>query len=244
MILHTDGAPVTKVGGKSLWPVQCTLVEIPPPIRDHIDTTMIFGAWLGGTHPSRDLLWSKIVEQIHDLFNNGIMITTDAGEKLKFIIRVQLVTFDLPALAQNCNIIQFNGYDACPDCDIHGIAIERQIFYPYSKIPAAPKTDHDYTTLSTRKTTAAASKGIKGPTPLTRILIFPDQIAKDYMHLVCSGHFKTLVTYWERILLPGVFDQSSNYLISIVLPHSFKYQFMPLIQYSQWKTKMFRLEQF
>ncbi|CAF1523301.1 unnamed protein product, partial [Adineta steineri] len=58
------------------------------------------------------------------------------------------------------------------------------------------------------------------------------------MHLVCSGHFKTLITYWERILLPGVFDQGSNYLISIILPHSFKYQFMPLIQYHQWKTKM------
>ncbi|CAF1199793.1 unnamed protein product [Rotaria sordida] len=124
-MLHTDGAPITKVGGKSLWPVQCTLVEIPPPIRDHMDAIMIFGAWLGGTHPNRDLLWSRIVEQIHDFIQNGITITTDTGEKLKFMIRAQSVTFDLPALAQNCNIIQFNGYDACPDCDIHGIAIER-----------------------------------------------------------------------------------------------------------------------
>ncbi|CAF3874880.1 unnamed protein product [Rotaria sp. Silwood1] len=60
------------------------------------------------------------------------------------------------------------------------------------------------------------------------------------MHLVCSGHFKIVITYWEKILLPGVFEQSSNYLISITLPHSFKYQFSPLVQYSQWKTKMFR----
>jgi hypothetical protein len=239
-MLHTDGAPVTKVGGKSLWPVQCTLVEIPPPLRDHVDATMVLGAWLGGTHPNRDLLWSGIVGQIYDLFNTGITITTDTGEKLKYAIRAHLATFDLPALAQNCNITQFNGYHACPDCDIRGVVIERQVFYPYSKTPSAPKTDHDYTTLSTQKATTTALKGIKGPTPLTRILIFPDQIAKDYMHLVCSGHFKTLISYWERILLPGVFYESSNYLISIVLPHSFKYQFSPLIQYSQWKTKMFR----
>ncbi|CAF3874898.1 unnamed protein product [Rotaria sp. Silwood1] len=132
-MLHTDGAPVTKVGGKSLWPVQCTLVEIPPPLRDRVDATMIFGAWLGGTHPNRDLLWSKIVEQISDLFKNGITIITNAGKNLKFSIRAQLVTFDLPALAQNCNIIQYNGYDACPDCNIHGIAIDRQVVYPHSK---------------------------------------------------------------------------------------------------------------
>ncbi|CAF5057456.1 unnamed protein product, partial [Rotaria magnacalcarata] len=206
-MLHTDGAPVTKVGGKSLWPIQCTLVEIPPPLRDFMDATMVLGAWLGGTHPSRDLLWSKIVEQIHELFKTGITITADDGEKVMFAIRVQLVTFDLPALAQNCNIIQFNGYDACPDCDIHGIAIERQVFYPFSKLPSTPKTDRDYMTFSLQKSLVKSIKGIKGPTPLTRILIFPDQIAKDYMHLVCSGHFKTLITYWERILLPGVFDQ-------------------------------------
>ncbi|CAF1426608.1 unnamed protein product [Rotaria magnacalcarata] len=150
-MLHTDGAPVTKVGGKSLWPIQCTLVEIPQPLRDFMDTTMMLGAWLGGTHPSRGLLWSKIVEQIHELFKTGITITADDGEKVMFAIRAQLVTFDLPALAQNCNIIQFNGYDACPDCDIHGIAIERQAFYPFSKLLSTPKTDRDYMTFSLQK---------------------------------------------------------------------------------------------
>ena len=239
-MLHTDGAPVTKVGGKSLWPVQCTLVEIPPPLRDHMKATIILGAWLGRSHPNRDLLWSKIVEQIYDLFKNHIIVTTEIGDKIAFSVRAQLITFDLPALTQNCNIIQFNGYDACPDCKIHGIVIERQVFYPYSNLPTARKTDNDYMAFSRHNPMLKAVHGIKGPTPLTKILIFPDQIAKDYMHLVCSGHFKTLIGYWKRILLPSVFDESSNYLISIVLPLSFKYQFTSLIQYQDRKTKMFR----
>ena len=98
-MLHTDGAPITKVGGKSLRPVQCTLAEIPPPVRDRIDATMIFGAWLGGTHPNRGLLWRYIVEQIRDLFRNGITIITDSVEKLRFTVLTQYVTFDLYALA-------------------------------------------------------------------------------------------------------------------------------------------------
>jgi hypothetical protein len=64
ILLHTDGAPLVKVGGKSLWPIQATLVEIPPPLRDHNSAVMVFGAWLGGVHPDRDLLWANVVTQI------------------------------------------------------------------------------------------------------------------------------------------------------------------------------------
>ena len=230
---------MTKVGGKSLWPIQCTLVEIPPPVRDHANATMILGAWLGGTHPNRDLLWTNVVDQIKDLLKSGITINMDQGKAITFAVRTQFITFDLPALAHHCNIVQFNGYHACPACTIRGIVVERQVIYPYAQVPFPPKSDHDYTHLSMKQLTITA-KGIKGPTPLTNILIFPLQIATDYMHLVCSGHMKTLVTKWKNILFPTVFDQGSNYLLSVVLPHSFGYQFMPLVQYPQWKTKMFR----
>ena len=240
LMLHTDGAPVTKIGGKSLWPVQGTILEIPPPIRDHTSATMVFGAWLGGTHPNRNLLWLNIVEQIENLCKNGVVLKLDDNAKLKFNIRVQLITFDLPALAQSCNIVQFNGYDACPFCKVHGYAIGTQIFYPYSHTPSPRKTDDDYLKLSTGNLPRTRSMGIKGPTLLTKIMLFPVQIAVDYMHLVCSGHFKTLINYWNNLLLPHVFEQASNYLLSITLPNSFGYQFMPLVQFTNWKTKMFR----
>ncbi|CAF1556452.1 unnamed protein product [Adineta steineri] len=42
ILLHTDGAPVTKTGGKSLWPVQATIAERLPPVRDYVNATMIF----------------------------------------------------------------------------------------------------------------------------------------------------------------------------------------------------------
>ena len=239
-MLHTDGAPVTKVGGKSLWPIQCTLVEIPPPIRDSANATMILGAWLGGTHPNRNDLWQNVVDQITDLLKHGISVATEQGKTISFSIRVQLVNFDLPALAHHCNIIQFNGYYACPDCTIRGVAIDRQVVYPYSPDPFPPKLDKDYKSASMQDQTTVVMKGIKGSTPLTDILVFPVQIAKDYMYLACSGHMKTLLNYWKNCMLANVFDQSSTYLMSVVLPHSFGYQFMPLSQYHQWKTKMFR----
>ncbi|CAF1662633.1 unnamed protein product, partial [Didymodactylos carnosus] len=128
----------------------------------------------------------------------------------------------------------------CPHCSIQGHPIGTQIYYPYSPTPSAPKTDEHYMKLSAQHLPRAASIGIKGPTPLTKIMIFPSQIAIDFMHLTCSGHFKTLINYWNNLLLPQVFAEGSNYLLTVTLPHSFNYQFMPLVQYSQWKTKMFR----
>jgi hypothetical protein len=62
-MLHTDGAPITKIGNKSLWPIQCTIAEIPPPVRDRVNATMIFAVWLGGTHPNRELFWTEVVNQ-------------------------------------------------------------------------------------------------------------------------------------------------------------------------------------
>jgi hypothetical protein len=240
ILLHTDGAPVTKVGGKSLWPVQATILEIAPPIRDHISAVMVFAAWLGGVHPNRELLWCNVVDQLQDLYENGIIIRLNDKKRIKFNIRVQLVTFDLPALAHSCNIIQFNGYDACPFCKIHGHAIGTQVYYSYSPVPSARKSDDDYLRLSSINLPKSRSNGIKGRTPLTKIMLFPIQISVDYMHLVCSGHFKTLVTYWSNLLLPSVFEQASNFVLSITLPHSFGYQFMPLNWFTKWKTKMFR----
>ncbi|CAF1385158.1 unnamed protein product [Didymodactylos carnosus] len=240
VMLHTDGAPVTKMGGKSLWPIQATICEIPPPLRDHKQATMIFGAWLGSHHPDRNLLWGNIVKQLKELFTEEIKVAINK-QQFKFIVRVQLVTFDLPALALNCNIIQFNGYNACPYCKITGKAIEKQVFYPHSPDQYPPKTIDDYRRYGVSNSLNITTIGIKGPTPLTDILLFPVQISIDYMHLICSGHVKTLIGYWHKMLLPRVFMEASDYLISIVLPHCFNYQFMSLMDYNHWKTKLFRL---
>ena len=139
-------------------------------------------------------------------------------KKIKFNIRVQLVAFNLPSLAYSCNITQFNGYNACPFCKIHGYAIGRQAFYSFSSIPAPLKSGLDYLQLSTNGLPRLSSHGIKGPIPLTKIMIFPIQIGIDYMHLVCSGHMKTLIQYWNKLFLPNIFEQASSicYFVTLI----------------------------
>ncbi|CAF3787006.1 unnamed protein product [Rotaria sordida] len=221
IMLHIDGEQVTKHGGKSLWSIQATLCEIPPPIRDNKKATMVFGIWFSNRHPDRNLLWTNIVHQIQQLFAEEISVKI-SNCQLKFIVRIQLITFDLPALALNC------------------VSIDKQVFYPYSPNPYPRKTVDDYRRHGVSSSASITTLGIKGATPLTHILLFPSQICIDYMHLSCSGHMKTLISYWHKMLLPHVFVEASNYLTSVILPHHFKYQFMPLVDYNTWKTKFFR----
>ncbi|CAF4632531.1 unnamed protein product, partial [Didymodactylos carnosus] len=163
------------------------------------------------------------------MVHNGIRIKIDDTIHERFSVRVQWATFDLPALALNCNITQFNGYDACADCKVHGVAIGKQIYYPYSAQPSPPKTDNDYVIFGrTTNSPKSALHGVKGSTPLIEILLLPAQIPKDYMHLVCAEHFKTLINYWNNLFIPDVFDHGSRFLLTVILPHSFNYQFLPL----------------
>lgn len=238
VLLHIDGAPVTKFGGKSLWPIQATLCEIPPPLRDHKKAVMVFGAWLSSRHPDIRLLWTKVVDQLQQVFRDKIIVKINR-RSVEFVVRIQLITFDLPALALNCNIIQFNGYYACPFCIAPGKLIDKQVFYPYSQTSYVSKTADDYQRFGS-DVSSTTTLGIKGPTPLTNVLLFPCQIAIDFMHLSCSGHVKTLIGYWHKMLLPRVFQEASDYLTSIILPHNFNHQLMPLLDYSNWKTKYFR----
>ena len=73
-MLYTDGASITKFGGKSLWPIQAILCEIPPQLRDHKQAIMIFGVWLSTHHPDRNLLWTSIVKQIQQRFGDEITV--------------------------------------------------------------------------------------------------------------------------------------------------------------------------
>ncbi|CAF3426754.1 unnamed protein product, partial [Rotaria sp. Silwood2] len=206
---------------------------------DHKQAIMIFGAWLSTRHPDRNLLWTSIVKQIQQLFGDEITVTINRCQ-VKFIVRTQLITFDLPALALNCNIIQYNGYNACPFCKIPGRSLDKQVFYPHSSTSYPVKSIDDYRRYGVSNSSYITTLGIKGPTPLTDILLLPIQIAVDYMHLVCSGHMKTLIGYWHKMLLPRVFIEASDYLMSITLPHCFNHQFMPLVDYNNWKTKYYR----
>ena len=143
-------------------------------------------------------------------------------------------------MASHLNVKQFNGYDGCPDCKVRGVAVGREIFYPHNDTPSELKTQRDYAKFSRGNYSHIRSLGILGSTPLTDILILPDQCPKDYMHMVAGGHFKWLISMWHSMFTADAFDGGTQYLARIDLPRCFGYQFLPLSAFPSWKTKHYR----
>ena len=121
-----------------------------------------------------------------------------------------------------------------------GTVIGKEVFYPYTSSFYEPKIVDDYLKFGSGNYPPSTRIGILGRTPLTDIIILPSMIPKDYMHLVAGGHMKWLLGRWDNMFACDVFEAGSEYLSTIILPHSFKYQPWPLFQYSSWKPKFFR----
>jgi hypothetical protein len=155
-------------------------------------------------------------------------------------VRAQLVLFDLPAMAANLNVKQFNGYFGCPDCKMRGVLRGREVFYPHSDVPCERKNSSDYATFSIGNYSRNACFGILGSTPLSRILSLPTQCPKDYMHLVASGHFKWLLQTWQSMFTRDAFDEGTRFVNRVNMPRCFGYQFLPLNACSSWKAKHYR----
>ncbi|CAF1171701.1 unnamed protein product [Adineta steineri] len=81
LMINTDGKPIvkSKQSRTSVWPVISFLCEIPPPIREHLNNTMLLGLWHSPVSPPASLLLDKIVENIKVLEAFGMNIQIENG---------------------------------------------------------------------------------------------------------------------------------------------------------------------
>ncbi|CAM2727607.1 unnamed protein product [Rotaria socialis] len=199
IILHSDGAPAVGVNNKSLWPVQAIIAEIPIPVRDMKSAVMLFGVWLAAKKPPRNPLLIPIITQLEVLMRSPIVLKQKDGSRLSYNVRIQQAIFDLPARAHFLNIVQYNGYYGCGDCCIEGVAIGRQVYFPFSKKTEKLK-DHQFYLRNAKINDGRFIQGIKGPTPLSSILLLPYQtpmyvlasFSKKKKHAIIPKHQVTI----------------------------------------------------
>jgi hypothetical protein len=123
-------------------------------------------------------------------------------------MRIQAILLDQPAKAAFINIIQYNGRYNCISCFHPGeysAEFKKQIYKPRSdNLLYKNKTSEDYETnikelekrrMANGETNNRDLKGMKGRTPLSKILVVPDQVPQDYMHLCCQGHGKLMLNW-------------------------------------------------
>ena len=120
LYMFTDGVPVTKSPSTSVWPVFCSLIELPPKLRDSRQNKIIFGVWYGHDKPNSNQLFKTFTQEIKMLKETGISINIDGVEK-QFSFNFYGFNADLPAKAMTLNMVSHSGYLSCPYCLIQGI---------------------------------------------------------------------------------------------------------------------------
>ena len=90
--------------------------------------------------------------------------------------------------------------------------------------------------------------GIKGQTSLSKLLVIPDQIPYDYMHLVLQGHSKWILYKLFKSKSSPIFikeiDALEESLLKIKIPHFMNRKPRSLKEINKWKSVEIKLFKF
>lgn len=118
---NTDGAPLSKSGKISMWPMQIIINELPPKLR--FNKTILAAIWSSKKEPSpsfMNLCIESFNMQMKKLMTEGMFINIDSGKQIRFVLRALCACVDSVARPVMKNTIQFNGYKGCSWCYAHG----------------------------------------------------------------------------------------------------------------------------
>jgi hypothetical protein len=119
LMLYTDGITLDQKKKKTIWPLICGLVELPPMLRDSVKNKIICGVWNGEIETDFDFILSDFAAKIKKWSNEGLKVSINGKEKI-FQIRVYGLICDSPAKAAVLCIKKHAGYFSCPFCYIEG----------------------------------------------------------------------------------------------------------------------------
>ena len=226
LTFNCDGVPIFNSSSCSIWPILCTVNELPPYLRKrHV---LLVSLWFGSSKPKIDNFFEPFVNEMIKLNNTGFtwkfidrLITTK--------VRVLVGVCDSVArpLLQNCK--QFNGKHGCGFCLDEGVrsGIGNSRVYPYKEnvVLRTHKSTVEFSQMAFEQNDSVY--GVKGPSILFLLPEFDviDGMIPDYMHSVRLGVTRQLATLWfdtknnqELYYLGGYVERVDQDLLSIKPP--------------------------
>lgn len=119
LIVHCDGAPLIRSSKQSIWPLFASVVELPPPIREHQRNIILLALWASKRKPAANIFLDETINDLEKLMKSGMTLFL-RGVEYKISLSMQFFISDLPAKALFLRTISFNGYSACTNCLMKG----------------------------------------------------------------------------------------------------------------------------
>lgn len=170
LTLNIDGLPLFKSSGQQLWPILISVAGIQGEI--------MVGAYCGNKKPNNiNLFLLEFVNEIIYLINSGLEIN---GKLLP--VRLRCISADAPAKSFLLSTKGHTGYDSCLKCFIHGKYVKNRVCFPGTN--------------ANLKTVNIDFQNSNNILQLIPHLDLVSNVVLDYMHVVCLGVTKKLLTLW------------------------------------------------
>ncbi|CAF2017626.1 unnamed protein product, partial [Rotaria magnacalcarata] len=251
LLLSTDRKPIvkSKQTQTSVWPITSFIVEIPHPVREYLNNSILLGVWNSPATPPASILFDQIVKNLKLLIANGINISIN-NKMQHFSVGAQLISGDLPARSKFSRLVSHNGFFACSRCLIQGVRCQRpcarHTLYRWSDFiqlqPPERTQEHINECVQQINLSNKILFGVLGRSPLSSLLSIPKQSTFDYFHLILEIHLRTLLCDWYDVLKrnPNALNFANDCLADIQYPHSFNRYPYDLGNYSKWKASQLR----
>lgn len=177
---NTDGCTLDKSALINLWPIQCKLSNIQNA------KPIVVGIYKGAQKPhDPNTFFEKFVTDVRAIVSNGGI--NFRGNKIP--IKLRCFIADAPARAFILNHRGHTSAHPCSKCKVSGTQSSRR--YVFNGINHSLRTDDEYFACIDE------DHHKDGTSPLSLLPIdMVSQVPFEYMHLVCLGVMKKLLSAW------------------------------------------------
>ena len=226
--VNVDGLPITKSTKRTLWPIQAKIFS------DTSSTPFVIGVYHGTAKPSSATTFlTPFVEEYTKLNMHGFL-----HNNKRYFVKMRCVICDAPAASFVTCTKQHNGYFGCRKCMEEGTFTTRML---YLHEDAQLRTDENF-----RRRTNDGHHLPNDVSPFENLQInMVNQFPLDYMHLVCLGVTKLLITMWLKETPKFSAYQTEQLSTALTdlgkyVPKEFNRKPSSLLDLGRWKATNFR----
>lgn len=179
--VNIDGLPLFRSSKMELWPILAKVKELAG------SDVVIIGLYAGSTKPD------SVQEYLKDFIQDLKLLTQEGlhynGKHYNVALPDAFIC-DAPARAFLKCTKGHSGYSSCERCTEHGVHIDNKVVFPDLSSPL--RTDLEFDRM-------VDEEHHRGVSPLQELGIgMVSCFVLDYMHLVCLGNIRKLVSLWIK----------------------------------------------
>lgn len=181
--INIDGVPLTSSSKSSFWPILISIVNIPH-LSKFVLPVGLYHEKFKKPYPNFDLM-NLFINETKEILLNEVSV----NDKV-FKFKIGQKVCDAPAKAFILNVKGHNAYHGCNSCIVEGTFVNNRM--SYLDMEASLRSDQSFC----NKQNEFYHKDSSALEDLP--IDIPKTVVLEYMHNICLGVTKKLITFWIK----------------------------------------------